>query len=377
MSISPKQFGYLVRLLISKRATSTLSLEKDEHRALRQALLTLISLYDKKRDPAISEFIKFLTTEFTPITKKMVNHKHDFWDNEGLQLAKDEDEIIVSMHKKTIDSLIDDFKNGKLDLTQDQINNIISFSDNELDHYDDWELTCNRYVGFFDFMGFTKLVKQMGNDHGKIYHKMINLREVLNDVEKMKPDESLPSVHNIIKIYQFSDSIVVIAKDDSDISNLFITLTSYKLFFAALRDEMVLRGAIARGQVTADIEKEFFYGDAIIDAVKLESAQKWYGVSFHPTAKMNGGNDKNIPKMDDYHVPLTVEYQVPLKNMNYPNQLTVINWPIVAEKIEDIHNALKPFDGKDSDEKDKISKYHKNTIKFAEEFWNQYRNKSE
>jgi len=85
----------------------------------------------------------------------------------------------------------------------------------------------------------------------------------------------------VIRIVQFSDSLVAFTKDCSDISSLAIRLASLKLFNQGLSLSLPLRGAIARGPVTADFRRMIFFAQTVVDAYELEEAQQWYGIAEH------------------------------------------------------------------------------------------------
>jgi hypothetical protein len=83
----------------------------------------------------------------------------------------------------------------------------------------------------------------------------------------------------LLGMVHFSDSTIAVTKDDSDASSLAIELACTKLFVNTLRRKVLLRGAIARGFVTADFEHAIFFGKPIADAYHLEQSQLWFGIS--------------------------------------------------------------------------------------------------
>ena len=111
MDPNPKQLAYLFRSYLALEIKKEIVKESDENKSLRKALLALISLQEESKDPALSDFIKFLTTEFKPITNNLTNNTHEVWDGVDLAIRKDHNgEVIVVWKDKTIKKLQEDFK---------------------------------------------------------------------------------------------------------------------------------------------------------------------------------------------------------------------------------------------------------------------------
>lgn len=55
----------------------------------------------------------------------------------------------------------------------------------------------------------------------------------------------------------------------------------------AIQQQIPLKGAIAQGQITCDISKQLFFGQALIDAYLLEENIHYYGVLVHHSAEQS------------------------------------------------------------------------------------------
>lgn len=162
--------------------------------------------------------------------------------------------------------------------------------------------TKNRFVVFLDIMGFKDRVAR--NTPEELYAELTefnkNITNILNSNQKIKQDKSKKENDSsggiVIKNYeeenniilaQFSDSIVLFSVDDSNDSLVTISKVTEKIMRAAIRhtNPIPLKGALAKGNVTCDMSKQLFFGQALIDAFLLEENVQYYGVVVHHTAE--------------------------------------------------------------------------------------------
>ena len=68
-----------------------------------------------------------------------------------------------------------------------------------------WKQTCNRMIAFFDILGFKNWVAR--ENHDTVYRKLLQLTNISNDITKSRN----------LYIARFSDSMIIVSKDDSDI----------------------------------------------------------------------------------------------------------------------------------------------------------------
>ena len=56
---------------------------------------------------------------------------------------------------------------------------------------------------------------------------------------------------------------------------------------AAIKQKIPIKGAIAQGEITCDIPKQLFFGQALIDAYLLEENIHYYGILVHHSAEIS------------------------------------------------------------------------------------------
>jgi len=142
-----------------------------------------------------------------------------------------------------------------------------------------WEITAQRFVAFFDIMGFKDLVQR--NSHKHVLNKITIIKKALQELEVIKN----PILVNNYSIepYQthsitFSDSIVVFSKGN-DLKDLIkILVDSSVILHGAISRGIAIKGGLSYGEITADFENSLFFGQAIIDAYLLHEELQMYSV---------------------------------------------------------------------------------------------------
>lgn len=134
--------------------------------------------------------------------------------------------------------------------------------------------TRNRFVAYFDIMGFKSMLRKYSID--EIYGQFKDLLDGIQN--KLK-------THKLLAYSAFSDLIVVITEDDSDKS--FTQLADAALML--MQDTFFhykwgMSGCIARGEVTYDKERNIFIGQPIVDAYLISEDIDFYGVVIHESA---------------------------------------------------------------------------------------------
>jgi hypothetical protein len=242
-----------------------------------------------------------------------------------------------------------------------------------------WQITTDRYVGFFDIMGFRSMLNRfhptdmyalMRSLHEQARHAELMARRIFQGEEQATAIlSSKDSGVSLIKLIHFSDSTLAITRDDSEICSLAMTLVSHKLFIHALSNSFLLRGAIAWGQVTADFERSIFFGHPIVSAYELEEDQQWYGIVEHESVQRQAS--EGIQELGSDEIPLTEPFTVPLKSG--ARELTALNWPFWFESFDDLRAFLLPFSKTGSR---KLNNYFRNTMSFGDTLWHKYRDQS-
>lgn len=154
---------------------------------------------------------------------------------------------------------------------------------------DNWNVTEKRFVCFLDIMGFKDLV--MRNSHNEIY-------QMLEDLAKKRNTLDTTTVanyeQNLIKTVSFSDTIVIFTKTDSQECLELLTFAVSWLFAKAIEKEIPMKGALACGDMSVNINQQIFFGQPLIDAYLLQEDVSFYGIVLHNSAerKLNEfGND--------------------------------------------------------------------------------------
>lgn len=156
--------------------------------------------------------------------------------------------------------------------------------------------TATRFVAFLDIMGFKDRVAR--TEHNRLLEQLTNFnKEITKHIGKYSNAE--------IQLAQFSDSIVLFSNDISSQSLGTLAEVTRGIMQTAIKQQIPIKGAIAQGQITCDIPKQLFFGQALIDAYLLEESINYYGVLVHHTAEesvMQLGQESNIFK--DIKAPL-------------------------------------------------------------------------
>lgn len=159
-----------------------------------------------------------------------------------------------------------------------------------------------RFVVFLDIMGFKDRVAR--STPGNLYSELTDFNRDITDIinstkgvsvqeerkQSGKSEISLISSEerkNDILLAQFSDSIVLFSSDNSKESLSAISNVARLIMFSAINRErpIPLKGALAEGNITCDMPKQLFFGQALIDAYLLEENVQYYGIVVHHTAE--------------------------------------------------------------------------------------------
>ena len=158
-----------------------------------------------------------------------------------------------------------------------------------------------RFVVFLDIMGFKDRVAR--NSVEELYEDLSNFNQsitnIVNEDKKRilkrnnkQEDSSIGEIvkdgeYDCISVAQFSDSIVLFSKDNSLESLTAISEAAGKILKKAIEREkpIPLKGAIAEGFVIYDIQKQLFFGQALIDAYLMEESLQYYGIAVHHSAE--------------------------------------------------------------------------------------------
>jgi hypothetical protein len=141
-----------------------------------------------------------------------------------------------------------------------------------------WEPTANRYVAYFDMLGFKDFSYR--SPHFEVLARMRLLKQKVSELDVADP-ESPSKVRATI----FSDSVLVVSEDLSQPSTDEILMASEWLIYAFVLEGILAKGAIAAGTFTADFEQSIFCGRPIIDAFLLQDELVACAAVLHHTAE--------------------------------------------------------------------------------------------
>jgi hypothetical protein len=200
---------------------------------------------------------------------------------------------------------------------------------------DPWKLRARRYVLLADIMGFRHLLSTVRP--GRIYNAMRHLRRNIQDdaygIAFRREGRSYALYHPdeeegapLMRFVHFSDSVFIFTRDDSHGCYSSILEAAANLFVNAARVGIALRGAIARGMVTADFDHSIFFGQPISQAYALGNEVNWFGIVEHPSVHGSGGPRQVVDDIDD--CPRTVSVVLPTKRGN--RRLSAVAWPLAA-----------------------------------------------
>lgn len=142
----------------------------------------------------------------------------------------------------------------------------------------DWAVTANRYVAYFDIMGFKDMVLRAS--HNEIYEMMKKIDKGIKLNENVNWNK-VPA--KLIKTTTYSDSIIIYSKDDSFDSLYSLICTVSGLTNDLLTAAIPHKGAVAFGTMTLDTVNSIFFGQPLIDAYLLQEELNFYGIIAHAT----------------------------------------------------------------------------------------------
>jgi hypothetical protein len=144
----------------------------------------------------------------------------------------------------------------------------------------EWINTCDKFIAYFDIMGFKDFLFR--NPHDTVLKKMESLNTVLNPIynafeKRLQGEEEDPMFHSLIRPLVFSDSIIFISNSNTE--NDLNTLLLNCLWFIekCIIVNIPVKGSISLGLFTADIEQSLYFGRPLIDAFYLQESIKFYG----------------------------------------------------------------------------------------------------
>lgn len=198
----------------------------------------------------------------------------------------------------------------------------------------------NRYVAFFDILGFKNWVETEGS-----WKVFVYIRDFMNLMIRacmpksvVNADMSVDLEPSIISYINFSDSIIFYSRDDSyETFRSMLKVCAEFMNVVICGPTRVIRGSLSHGEFYADPENNAYVGHALIDAYELEEKQDWLGVSLHSSIE----NTANFIRAQKEFPRLIIQSLEPIKGSS--NKPFCLNW-IDKDVISSSFNALKSLD---------------------------------
>lgn len=180
-----------------------------------------------------------------------------------------------------------------------------------------------RAIAYFDILGFKEKVETLTIDELVDWYT-----KLINNTENYFVDEATSQIRrkDTCKRFIFSDSIFLIANEDTEQGFVELVTYAWRMMQIALAMNFPLRGAITYGDIYVEQSRNIFIGESIVNAATWENKQNWMGAVVDKSAmeryhSILKGNDV----LSDVLRLLLPIYPVPMKNDTTENQF-VINW---------------------------------------------------
>lgn len=129
-----------------------------------------------------------------------------------------------------------------------------------------WEATADRFVAYFDMLGFKDFSYR--SPHDQVLARMEKIRLGVMQIDES--DHPVGGERNRLKATVFSDSVLVVSEDLSRESGDEIIMAAEWLMYYFFGQEILAKGAIAAGRLTANFQNSIFCGRPLIDAYLLQ-----------------------------------------------------------------------------------------------------------
>jgi hypothetical protein len=226
-----------------------------------------------------------------------------------------------------------------------------------------WESTCNRFVVYMDVMGFRNLVFR--ENHNDILKMLEDFSIPINDIEKEAEErkQGKPSIwgifeNAIIEPVIFSDSVLLFSNDNSLGSIEKILWGAITIMRNALKNGIPIKGAIAYGEQTADIDRSLYFGKPLIDALDLEKEIVIYSLALHHSVEKYIIENEWLGEL--LEAQSIIQYKTPLKQGTVNHYLTTLTTYNDHLKIrKSVSNLYSSASGS-------VRQYIDNTINFID-----------
>ncbi len=207
-----------------------------------------------------------------------------------------------------------------------------------------WKSKTDRFVLFFDILGFKNMVSKM--THEDVLIKLNALKKTTYYLENPLELEDRADIREFdekqTKCVTFSDSIIIFSKGNSYLDAKKILFDAHVMLVHAFRNFIPIKGALSYGEITSDFIDSQYFGQPIIDAYLLHEELNLLSVIVdHNAEKKIHDLGKNA---DSYN--LLKNYRVPMKYGKVDHKLVCLSKPYLSDGIKNLNKLYLLTSGK-------------------------------
>ncbi len=178
--------------------------------------------------------------------------------------------------------------------------------------------TKERYICLMDIMGFKDF--NYRNPHDKVVETLREITSLASFYKNFTIEHANSETAKIVPhVLVFSDTILLISKDNGEDDMKYILLASQAILTTCLAKGIPIKGAMAYGQITYEPEESLIAGIPLIDAHLLAEDVKFYGVVMHSTVERKIHENNWISNLGDSYAKIPFQkgiashYFIPIK----------------------------------------------------------------
>ncbi len=214
-------------------------------------------------------------------------------------------------------------------------------------------INCNRWVVYFDILGFSKKVEDMEN-YPDIFVDNFYRKILETSIQECNSNNKLLSQ---VHFLWFSDTFVFVTENDGFDSYVAVNWLSREFFDTQIKKDHPLQGAISVGKIYYSKDENIIIGMPLIDAYRYASGQNWIGFILTPSA------DEKLKELN-HHPDRTkfVQYNVPFEDRT--ESLFAYNMDVQSNRENLVVRAIRDMQKRAENTNYKVK--YDNTIKFIE-----------